>query len=177
MCLFFCLDCTELVNEIVYLYCGGATGRLRRFVPNPPLAPQKKKQPLAPQVFCFSFENLLKPGKERGLRHLSARGLLAWAEQRPFKDCVRFHLGFADDIDQRIIKGKGTRASMQLHSWFLHVLVEAHDRVCSWSHDSQTASGASVIWRSSKKEERPRFSPGSACFHAGLPAEEQRGDF
>lgn len=64
-----------------------------------------------------------------------------WAEPRPFKDCVRFNLGFADDIDQRIIKGKRTRASMQLHSWFLRVFVEVH----SWSHDCQTASGSSDL--------------------------------
>lgn len=64
-----------------------------------------------------------------------------WAEPRPFKDCVRFNLGFADDIDQRIIKGKRTRASMQLHSWFLRVFME----VRSWSHDCQTASGSSDL--------------------------------
>lgn len=116
-----------------YLYYGGATGRLRRFVPNPPLAPRETTS--GPQVFCLSYENLLDVGRREDISPSAHVG------GAKFKDCVRFNLGFADDIDQRIIKGKRTRASMQLHSWFLRVFVE----VCSWSHDCQTTSGSSDL--------------------------------
>lgn len=60
-----------------------------------------------------------------------------WAEQRPFKDCVRVNLGFADDIDRRIIKGKGTRASM---------LVSPRVRG-SPGHMTVRRPRAAVIWR------------------------------
>lgn len=40
---------------MVYVYYGGASGRLRRFVPNPPLAPQKQR-PLALNSFVFLFQ-------------------------------------------------------------------------------------------------------------------------
>lgn len=100
LCIFFCLDCTELVNEIVYLYYGGATGRLRRFVPNPPLAPQKKtkKTTSGHQVFCFSLEKLLKVGRREDC-DISPAVCSCGRLKAVQRLCVRFNLGFAYDIE------------------------------------------------------------------------------
>lgn len=101
--------------------------------------------------------------------------------------CVRFNLGFAYDIDRRIIKGKRTRASTQRRSWSRLVFVGVHDHGCSWSRDCHAAGAPAALWSGSggeklkKKTKKKtglglRFGPRSACFHAGLPANKRRED-
>lgn len=62
MCIFFCLDCTELVNEIVCLYYGGATGTAQTICAKSSVSTSKKATS-GPRVFCLSFENLVAVGR------------------------------------------------------------------------------------------------------------------
>lgn len=130
------------MNEIVYLYYGGATGRLGRFVPNPPLAPQKKATS-GPQVLCLSFENLLDVGRSEDCDISPPAVCSCGRSQGRSKTAYALTLGLPMTLTRGLSKEKGHVHPCSSTPGF---------SACSWKsapgHMTVRRPRAATIWRS-----------------------------